>query len=65
MYTKYIELRDKKGVNNTQVAHAIGVPPSTIYDWEQRCRKKPDTNLSVANLVKVAKYFGVSVEEFL
>ena len=60
MYTKYVELRDKKGVNDAKVAEATGIVPSTFTDWKQG-RSTP----KIEKLSKIANYFGVSIEYFL
>lgn len=65
MYSKYAKLRDERGMNNLQVANAVGIPQSTLYDWQQRDAKKPGAKLSVDNLSKLAVYFGVKIEYFL
>ena len=60
MYEKYEELRDAKGVNDAKVSEATGIPRSTFTDWKQG-RSKP----KVEKLLKLAEYFGVSVEVFV
>ncbi len=65
MYTKYVKLRDSKGMNDYSVSVATGIPQSTIYDWKQRSAKKKGAGLSVENLAKIAKLFEVPIETFL
>ena len=60
MYSKYVELRDKKGVNDANVSDATGIPRSTFTDWKNG-RSKP----KLVKLMKIAKFFDVSVEEFI
>lgn len=60
MYEKYEELRDAKGVNDAKVSEATGIPRSTFTDWKQG-RSKP----KVEKLLKLAEFFGVSVEVFV
>ena len=60
MYTKYVELRDSAGVKDFDVAKATGIPSSTFSDW-----KKGKSKPKLEKLVKIAKFFGVSVEEFI
>lgn len=60
MYSKYEELRKKKGVNNRTVARETGIAPSIIYDW-----KAGRSNPKVDKLMKIATYFGVSLEELI
>ena len=59
MYAKYVELRDKKGVNDASVSDATGIPRSTFTDW-----KNGRSNPKFEKLLKIAAYFEVSVEEF-
>lgn len=60
MYTKYAELRDKKGVKDLEVAKATGIAPSTLSEW-----KKGKYIPKVDKLTKLADYFGVAIEELL
>lgn len=60
MYTKYVELRDSANVRDFEVAKATGIPSSTFSDW-----KKGKSKPKLEKLVKIARFFGVSVEEFI
>lgn len=60
MYTKYAELRDKAGVKDATVAAETNIPKSTFTDWKAG-RSKP----KLEKLLKIAKFFNVSVEEFI
>lgn len=60
MYTKYVELRDSANVRDFEVAKATGIPSSTFSDW-----KKGKSKPKLEKLVKIAKFFGVSVEVFI
>lgn len=60
MYTRYVELRDAKGVTDYAVATATNIPRSTFTDWKSG-RSKP----KLEKLMKIASYFGVSVEELI
>lgn len=60
MYQKYVTLRDKKGVTDYMVSKETGIPKSTFSEWKSgRSQPKAD------KLLKLAKYFGVSIEYFL
>lgn len=59
MYAKYAELRDAIGLRDADVAAATQIPQSTFTDWKNG-RSKP----KLEKLLKLAKFFGVSVEEF-
>ena len=60
MYEVYAKLRDEKGLSDYQVAIDTGVPKSTLSDW-----KLSKSNPKADKLLKLAKYFGVSVETFI
>lgn len=60
MYTRYVELRDAKGVTDYAVATATNIPRSTFTEWKSG-RSKP----KLEKLMKIASYFGVSVEELI
>lgn len=60
MYTKYAELRDKKGVRDTDVAKATGIPQSTFTEWKQNT-----SSPKLKKLLKIAEYFEVSLEELI
>lgn len=60
MYKKYVELRDAMGVTDYAVANATNIGKSTFSDWKSG-RSKP----GVEKLSKIAKYFGVSMEELI
>lgn len=65
MYSKYCELRDKRGMNDLQVANATGIPPSTLYDWGQREAKNPGAKMGIDHLAKIAAFFDVTVDYFV
>lgn len=60
MYSKYVILRDKKGVTDYRVAEETGITKSTFTDWKTG-RSKP----KLEKLKILADYFGVSIEFFL
>lgn len=60
MYAKYVELRDRKGVTDSKVSNATGIPRSTFTDWKQG-KYTP----KLEKLLKLAGYFGVSIDEFV
>jgi transcriptional regulator with XRE-family HTH domain len=60
MYAKYVQLRDAKGVTDKAVASATNIPPSTFTDWKQG-RSKP----KLAKLLKIAQFFGVSLDDLI
>lgn len=60
MYSKYADLRDKKGITDYKVAKETGIAPSTISDWKNGV-SMPKSD----KLLKLAEYFGVNIEYFL
>ena len=60
MYERYAALRDKRKMNDAEVAKTAGIPASTLYDWKAgRYQPKLD------KLVKIADALGESIEYFL
>lgn len=58
MYAKYVELRDKKKLRDSEVARATGIAPSVFTDWKNgKCNPKVD------KLLKIADFFGVTLDE--
>ncbi len=51
-------LRRKKGVNQSDLATAIGVSLRTIQLYEKR-----DANIPIKNLTKIAQYFNTTIAE--
>ena len=60
MYEKYVELRDKAKVSDYKVSEVTGITKSTFSDW-----KSGRSNPKIDKLLKIADYFGVSIEYFL
>lgn len=60
MYAKYAKLREKKGVTDYRVAKDTGISQVTLIDWRNGLYQP-----KVDKLMKLADYFGVSVEYFL
>ena len=54
------ELRQEKGLSQKQLAEAIGVSQGAIYFWEKEINEP-----TAGYLVKMAKLFGVSLDELL
>lgn len=62
-YAKFTELLTKNGVTTAQVAKETGISESVFSNWKKR--KDTQRNLTVGNLAKIAKYFGVPMETFI
>lgn len=54
------ELREEKGISQTQFAKEFNVRQTTVSGWETGYRE-PDYN----TLIELAKYFGVSTDYLL
>ena len=55
-----LTLRTKAGWSQEFVARQMGVSRATIVNWE-----RGNTKPSISKAVKLAKLFGITVEEFL
>lgn len=55
-----LTLRTKAGWSQEFVARQMGVSRATIVNWE-----RGNTEPSISEAVKLAKLFGITVEEFL
>lgn len=60
MYTKYAELRDKKGLTDYKVSIETGIPKSTFSEWKRGVYKPKVNKLKI-----LADYFGVDINYFL
>ena len=60
MYSKFVELLQKNNVTPYQVSKSTGISQSTLSDWKTG-RAKPKAD----KLLKLAEYFGVTVDYFL
>ncbi|MBP0958398.1 MAG: helix-turn-helix transcriptional regulator [Oscillospiraceae bacterium] len=60
MYSNFKHLLEEKKVTPYQVAKATGISQSTLSDWKTG-RAKPKAD----KLLKLAEYFGVTVDYFL
>ena len=60
MYTKYAELRDKKGLRDADVAKATGISQTVFTDW-----KNGKSSPKVDKIIKIADFFEVSLDEFV
>lgn len=60
MYKKFVELLQKRQITPYQVSKATGISQSTLSDWKTG-RAKPKAD----KLLKLAEYFGVTVDYFL
>lgn len=59
-YEIYSALRDKRQLSDYQVGKDTGIPTSGLTRWKQG-KQFPKTD----KLLKLAEYFGVSIEYFL
>lgn len=60
MYAKYATLRDSKGLNDSKVSKATGIPRSTFSDWKSgRCKPK------LEKLLKIADFLGITLDELI
>ncbi|MBQ8255091.1 MAG: helix-turn-helix transcriptional regulator [Clostridia bacterium] len=58
MFTeRFNELLKSRGINAMGLAKEIGVPKSIVYEWKSGMRDP-----SLENMLRIADYFGVSLE---
>ena len=60
MYERYCQLRDERGLRDSEVAAKLGFASSGLSDWK-RGKSKPN----VENLYKIAKLFDTTIEYLL
>lgn len=60
MYEKFIELCEKHNKSQTEVLKDCGISPSNAANWRNR-----GGNVRADVLIKIADYFGISVDELL
>lgn len=60
MYEKFAKLIEERGVTAYQVAKDTGLTPTLFSEW-----KSGKANPKADKLMKLADYFGVSIEYFL
>lgn len=60
MYSIFVDLLQKKGVTVYQVCKATGIASATMSDW-----KNGKSVPKQAKLIKIADYFGVSLDYLL
>ena len=59
-FKRIVDLRLERGLSQKEFADAVGLPPVTISNYELGKRE-----IRTANLIKIAEFFGVSVEYLL
>ena len=60
MYDIYAKFRDERGMTDYQVCKATGIPTSAMSGW-----KAGKFTPKVDKMLKIAKLFGISVDELL
>ena len=60
MYETFKRLLDERNLTSYQVSKDIGISQATLSDWKLG-KSKP----KVDKLIKIARYFGVPLEEFI
>ena len=59
-YEKYAKLRDEKGITDYKVSQETGISTATLTSWKQGVYVP-----KVDKLLKIADFFGISIEELL
>lgn len=65
IYKKYLELLERAGKTTYRVCHDTGIPESTMSMFKSRYENGQNPKLSIDILIKLAKYFGVSLDYFV
>lgn len=61
-YSKYEELRDKRGITDYRVSVDLGIPKSTFSEWKNNDgRSLP----KIDKIARIADYFEVTIESLL
>ena len=60
MYTKYAEMRDRRGLRDADVAKATGISQTVFTDW-----KNGKSSPKLDKIIKIADYFQVSLDDFV
>lgn len=63
MKEKLKELMEEKNVRVSEVASATGIPTTTLYSFVNDERE--GRGLNAETLMRLAKFFGVSMEYFM
>lgn len=59
-YERYAAFRDERGMTDYAVSKNIGIAQSTLSDWKSGLYTP-----KLDKLIKIAKLFGLSLEEFI
>ena len=59
-YAKFTELLTKNGMTTAQVAKETNISEPIFSNWKNR-----KGNLTIDNLAKIARFFGVPMEYFI
>ncbi len=54
------ELREARGMNQAQLATALGIKPSRVSQWETNAR-----GVTLKNIVALARFFNVTTDSLL
>ena len=60
MYTRYVELRDKKGLKDCDVAKSTNISTSFFSEWKSG-KHRP----GVKTLLRIASFFKVPLDYFV
>lgn len=65
MYAKYAKVRDEAGMTDAKVAEQAGIIPTVISEWKRRSEVNPEAEMTVVNMVKVAKVLGCKLDDLI
>lgn len=64
-YPRFVQLCEQKDVKKTRALLDAGLPKSAAKYWEEAYNKGIDSKPTTQNAVKLADYFGVTVDYLL
>lgn len=64
-YPRFVQLCEQKDVKKTRALLDAGLPKSAAKYWEEAYNKGIDSKPTTQNAVKLANYFGVTVDYLL
>lgn len=64
-YPVFVQLCEQKGVRKTRALIDAGVPKSAARYWEDAYNRGIDAKPTTPNAIKLAEYFGVTVDYLL
>lgn len=65
MFAKYAKVRDAAGMTDAKVAERAGILPTVISEWKRRSEQNKEAELTVQNMIRVAKALGCTLDDLI